>query len=197
SKMKVMWRIALLCLLFYCASQTLESNVDGIININEEAEVSLVCEHQTTSETEDDELVWLRNGMTVQLKEENRNGRSVVCISPAIRADNEATFECHLRKNRTLADSLSGSEDVSVEEKETLVLRCDIQANPPVLSVVWTLNDTRVELTAGGFTVSTDSFTSQLRVSDVKESMHRGTYKCTADGKHSKTFHVTVTGRFS
>lgn len=208
--MKAMWQIPLLYFLSYCATQTLGIKITptpavsgGIIDVEVNDIVSLVCEHQTTSDAEDDEIVWLRNGAVVKLGEENKNGRSSVCISPVITDDNDATFKCHLRNNSTLEDSvtlfvryppeLSGTQEVSVEENEELVLECDIWANPPVESVVWTLNDSRVDLLAGSFVVSMDGHTSQLSVSVVKGSMHQGSYKCTADGKYSKIFHVEVT----
>lgn len=206
--MKVMWRISLLHLLFYCATSGVQIQSDppgsgGIIDIDVEGVVSLVCNHKTTSEDEDNELVWVRNGMTVQLKEENKIGTSKVCISPAISQDNGAVFKCHLRQNSSLADSvtlnvkyppdISGTQDITVEEFDELVMKCSVFANPPVTNVEWTLNDTKVDLLAGDFIVSQDGHFNQLKVLLVKEEKHRGTYQCTADGKYSKIFHVNVT----
>lgn len=67
--------------------------------------MSLVC---LGSETEDDEeLVWLRNGAAVSLKEENKNGISRVCVTPVIYEDNGATFTCHLSRNNTVRASVT------------------------------------------------------------------------------------------
>lgn len=94
---------------------------------------------------------------------------------------------------------LSGSEEVTVGEEAELFLQCDILANPPVTSVSWTLNGSIVDLLAGGFTVYSDGFTSQLKASRVERSSHEGTYECKATspiyGERSKLFRVTVTGQ--
>lgn len=96
---------------------------------------------------------------------------------------------------------LSGSEEVKVEEGETLALQCDTRANPLLLSISWELNGSMVDLLADGFTVTSDGVTSALRASKVGKSVHEGTYKCTTNspsyGHSSKLFHVTVTGQFS
>lgn len=80
-----------------------------------------------------------------------------------------------------------------------LVLRCDIWANPPVSSVSWTFNGSRVDLLTGGFAVTHDGFTTQLTTNSVDASLHEGAYRCTAHspdhGDHSKNFQVTVTGQ--
>ncbi|XP_045896125.1 transmembrane and immunoglobulin domain-containing protein 1 [Micropterus dolomieu] len=213
SKMKLMIRPLLFSLLLYCATQTLgvtiqsvpEFSSEGVIQTELEKTVSLVC---LGSETEDDEeLVWLRNGAAVSLKEENKNGISRVCVTPVIYEDNGATFTCHLSRNNTVRASvtlnvtyhpqLSGSEEVVVEVEAVLVLQCDIWANPPVSSVSWTLNGSTVDLTAGGFTVTSDGFTSQLSANSVEKSLHQGTYQCIVNspvyGENSKLFNVTVT----
>lgn len=80
-------------------------------------------------------------------------------------------------------------------------MQCDIWANPPVLSVSWTLNGSAVDLLAGGFSVTNDGFTSRLTTNSVEKSLHEGTYQCTAKspiyGGHSKQFSVTVTGQLT
>ncbi|KAM7398041.1 hypothetical protein PAMA_006080 [Pampus argenteus] len=208
--MTMMFRFLLFHLLLHCSTQTLgvkiESvpvlNSDGFIQTEPEETVSLICRSET-----DEELVWLRNGAVVNLKEGNKKGLSTVCVTPVIYKDNDATFTCHLSGNTTVRDSvtlrvtyppsLSGSEEVAVENGAELVLQCDIWANPPVSSVSWTLNGSTVDLLANGFTVSNDGFTSKLTTDRVDESLHEGTYQCTATsptyGNHSKTFNVTVT----
>ncbi|XP_074466251.1 transmembrane and immunoglobulin domain-containing protein 1 isoform X2 [Sebastes fasciatus] len=216
SKMKLMFRPLLLHLLLYCATQTSgvkiqsvpEVNSEGVIQTELEKTVSLVCQSDGGNETQaDEELVWKRNGAVISLTEGNKKGRSSVCVTPIIYEDNGATFTCHLSKNATVTVSvtlnvtyrpeLSGSEEVAVEEEAVLVMQCDIWANPPVLSVSWTLNGSAVDLLAGGFSVTNDGFTSRLTTNSVEKSLHEGTYQCTAKspiyGGHSKQFSVTVT----
>ncbi|XP_042288267.1 transmembrane and immunoglobulin domain-containing protein 1 isoform X2 [Thunnus maccoyii] len=209
-KMMLMFRSPLFLLLLYCATQTLGVKIESVPGINSEGfietelkkTVSLFCSSEA-----DEELVWLRNGALVNLMEGNNKGRSSVCVTPVIYEDNDATFTCHLGRNTTVRDSvtlnvtyppaLSGSDEVAVEDAAMLVLRCDIWANPPVSSVSWTLNGSAVDLLGGGFTVTNDGFTSQLTTNRVFESLHEGTYQCTAIssvyGEYSKAFHVTVT----
>ncbi|XP_026184404.1 transmembrane and immunoglobulin domain-containing protein 1 [Mastacembelus armatus] len=215
SKMKLMFTPPLFHLLLCCATQTFGVKIqsdpilstDGIIQTELDETVSLLCLLDDDFEGQaDEELVWLRNGAVVRLKEDNKKGNSSVCITPVLYEDNGATFTCHLSRNATVKASvtlnvtyrpqLSGSAEVAVEDEATLVMQCDIWANPPVSSISWTLNGKTVDLSAGGFTVTTDAFTSQLTANSVEKSFHEGTYQCTADspiyGKHSKLFHVTV-----
>lgn len=96
---------------------------------------------------------------------------------------------------------LSGSEEVTVEEEAELLLECDIRANPPVFSVSWTLNGSKVELEAGGFTESNDGFKTKLSASNVEKTLHEGTYQCSTNstlyGAHNKIFLVKLTGQFT
>uniref|UniRef100_A0A8C5G030 Ig-like domain-containing protein n=1 Tax=Gouania willdenowi TaxID=441366 RepID=A0A8C5G030_GOUWI len=213
--MMLMLKVISLLLLLHCGCQTfgleIQSdpgvNGDGVVQVDLEKTVSLVCAHDSTGsgtgEDEHEELVWLRNGAEVALKDENRKGHSSVCVTPVIHEDNRATFTCHLRGNTSVRTSvtldviylpqLSGSEHITVENEAMLVLQCDIWANPPVSSVKWTMNGTAVDLVGGGFILTNDGFKSQLAAGSVEESLHQGTYQCMADGKYSKLFHVTVT----
>ncbi|XP_054610927.1 transmembrane and immunoglobulin domain-containing protein 1 isoform X2 [Dunckerocampus dactyliophorus] len=190
--------------------------VDGTIQTELERTVSLVCRPGSAPDLppregweEEEELVWLRNGAVVSLKAGNQKGSSSVCVTPIIHGDNGATFTCHLRRNASIQASvtlnvtypptLSGSEEVSVEEASPLVLRCDVFANPPVMSPLWTLNGSVVDLSAGGFTVTNDGFVSQLSASSAERSLHEGRYQCTADspvyGAKTRVFQVTVTDK--
>uniref|UniRef100_UPI0037E74EB8 transmembrane and immunoglobulin domain-containing protein 1 n=1 Tax=Semicossyphus pulcher TaxID=241346 RepID=UPI0037E74EB8 len=211
--MKLMFGPPLVHLLLYCATHTLGVRIEsdpvasseGVIQTELDKIVSLTCLPEGSLETQE-ELVWLRNGAAVSLKEGNTNGRSKVCITPVIYEDNGATFTCHLKENSTVSSSvtlnvtyypqLSGSEEVTVEEEAVLLLKCDIWANPQVTLVDWTLNGSKVDLLEGAFMVTKDGFTSQLSTSSVDRSLHDGTYQCTADspmyGQHVKIFHVTV-----
>lgn len=80
-------------------------NSDGVIEVKLDEVVSLVCERVVKSEA-GVELVWLRNGAAVQLKEGNTENRSVVCVTP-IYDDNGATFTCHQRQNSTISSSVT------------------------------------------------------------------------------------------
>ncbi|XP_054873281.1 transmembrane and immunoglobulin domain-containing protein 1 isoform X2 [Amphiprion ocellaris] len=173
--MKLIFRASLLHLLLYCATHTACVNIEsdpvvdgeGLIQAELNNTVSLKC--TVGGDTlDDEELVWLRNGLTVKLNEENKKD----------------------------PPELSGSEEVTVEEESKLVLSCDIWANPPVSSVVWALNGSMVDLLAGDFVVTTDGSISQLIASKVERSLHEGTYQCTANspkyGAYSKTFYVTA-----
>lgn len=96
---------------------------------------------------------------------------------------------------------LSGSEEITVEKEEALVLQCDIWANPPVQSVSWTFNNTNVDLEATGLLETTDGFNTKLSNGRVVKSLHEGIYECSAIhaiyGRRTKTFYVTVTGQFA
>lgn len=202
-------------LLLCCATQTfgvrIDSvpafNTDGIIRTELEKTVSLVCLPEGGHEIEE-ELVWLRNNAAVSLQEGNTKGSSKVCVKP-IHEDNGATFTCHLKKNATISASvsldvtfppqLSGSEEVTLEEEEVLVLSCDIWANPQITSVSWTLNGSTVDIFGGGFTLTNDGSTGQLSTISVDRSLHQGTYQCSVNstmyGPFSKVFTVTVTDK--
>ncbi|XP_051904044.1 transmembrane and immunoglobulin domain-containing protein 1 [Hippocampus zosterae] len=199
-----------------CAAQTLcitiESvpGMDGerVILTELERTVSLSC-FSNRSEDDAAELVWLRNGRMVALREGNRQGQSGVCIMPVIHQDNGATFTCRLRSNASVEASVtlnvtyppvvSGSESVCVEQASPLLLSCDTFANPPVSSVRWTLNGSAVDILAGRFTLTDDGFASRLAADKAEKSKHEGLYRCTVDspvyGIKSKDFLVTVTER--
>ncbi|XP_057677383.1 transmembrane and immunoglobulin domain-containing protein 1 isoform X2 [Corythoichthys intestinalis] len=197
-----------------CASQTLSitiesvpsADVGGVILTELETTVSLVC-RSNRFEDEEAELVWLRNGAKVALKEGNRQGQSTVCITPVIHQDNGATFTCHMGGNASVEASvtlnvtypptLSGSEEVWVEDASPLFLQCDTFSNPPVSSVHWTFNGSTLDLLAGGFTIAEDGYYSRLSANKAEKSKHEGLYRCVADspvyGIKSKDFLVTVT----
>uniref|UniRef100_A0A3Q2GCH6 Transmembrane and immunoglobulin domain containing 1 n=1 Tax=Cyprinodon variegatus TaxID=28743 RepID=A0A3Q2GCH6_CYPVA len=212
-KMKLMFSVVLLLLLSCSTSQASDVNitsipphVDGVIQTDFKGTVSLTCALKDGPH-EDKELVWLRNGATVNLNDGNKESVSHVCIKP-IYEDDEATFTCHLKSNAsnevtvtlnvTYHPELSGEEAVTVEEEAVLLLECDMRANPAITAVMWKLNGSMVDLTAG-FTVTNDGITSQLNVKKVERSQHEGLYQCTTlspmYGDKSKTFKVTVTDK--
>ena len=76
-----------------------------------------------------------------------------------------------------------------------------MRANPPVSSMSWTLNGSKVDLQEGGFTLTNNGITSRLQVNSVNKHLHEATYKCIAVSamfpESSQTFEVIVTGEFT
>uniref|UniRef100_A0A3P9KKG9 Transmembrane and immunoglobulin domain containing 1 n=1 Tax=Oryzias latipes TaxID=8090 RepID=A0A3P9KKG9_ORYLA len=165
------------------------ASAEGFIQAKPDDTVSLICEITDTN-LQEEELNWQRNGAAVSLTDTNKNTPSAVCITPVIPEDDEATFTCSLRKNSTASASvtlkvsyppqLSGSENITIEEEEDLVLECVMKANPLVTAVLWTLNGSTVDLIGGGFTVTNDGQISRLQINNVDQSLHDGIYQCTA-----------------
>ncbi|KAG7217257.1 hypothetical protein INR49_027801 [Caranx melampygus] len=183
-KMKMMFRSSLFHLLLCCVTQALgvriqsvpEVSSEGVIQTELKRSVTLLCLHDGGSETQaEEELVWLRNGAVVSLKEENKKGRSSVCVTPVLHEDNGATFTCHLSRNATVRASTSHS---SLDQRK----------------LQWKLNQSS---SCGGFTVTKDGFTTWLTAHKAERALHEGTYQCTAHsplyGEYSKSFPVTVT----
>ncbi|XP_075887494.1 transmembrane and immunoglobulin domain-containing protein 1 [Nelusetta ayraudi] len=181
-------------------------NSDGVVEVELDKVVSLVCEHVVKSEA-GVELVWLRNGAAIQLKEGNTENRSVVCVTP-IYDDNGATFTCHQRQNSTISSSvtlnvtfppqLTGSEDITVEEEAEFHLTCDIWANPIVSNVVWTVNDSSVDLEEIGLQLTNDGFKTKLSTWKAERGRHEGAYKCSVtyfSEMYSKTFNLKLTDK--
>ncbi|KAJ0062040.1 hypothetical protein NL108_015278, partial [Boleophthalmus pectinirostris] len=88
-------------------------------------------------------------------------------------------------------------EEITVEEEATLILKCNIEANPPVSSVVWMLNKTAVDLKESQLTLTNNGLSSTLSTEKVKRSLHEATYQCIVDsplyGPKTKEFTVNVT----
>ncbi|XP_029924998.1 transmembrane and immunoglobulin domain-containing protein 1 [Myripristis murdjan] len=212
--MKLMLKAPLLHFLLFCAAQTsgveIESypavNADGFVRSELDKTVSLTCLTQGGSGTQaKEELVWLRNGAQVQLMDGNKHGSSSLCVTPVTREDNTATFTCQLKSDAsvnasvtldiTYAPMLSGVEEVTVEEQAVLVLQCDIQSNPHV-SVLWLKEENQLDLSVGSFVVTSNGFTTELRVNKVDRRLHQGKYECKTVshvyGTRSKVFNVTV-----
>ncbi|KAF6725743.1 Transmembrane and immunoglobulin domain-containing protein 1 [Oryzias melastigma] len=204
-------------LLLLLASQTCDGvmikstppvNAEGFIRASPDDTVSLICEIPDIN-LKEEELKWQRNGAAVSLNDQNKKTGSALCITPVIPEDHAAIFTCSLAKNSTDSASVtlevlyppqvSGSENITIEEQEDLVLVCDMKANPLITSVTWTLNESTVDLIAGGFTVTNDGRTSRLQVNNVEQSLHDGVYQCNASSStfpnKTKTFYVNVTDR--
>ncbi|CAL8364782.1 unnamed protein product [Lota lota] len=212
--MRTILKTLLLHAVILCAMQTsgvrIESEPvsDGkLIEMELNGTVSLTCRHATAGGT-DMELVWLRNNALVKLEENNKGDKSSICVTPVTHEDNGAIFTCQRKDNTTLKASVTlnviygpstnGSENLSVEEQETLVLQCDMHANPAVL-VSWTYNGTLLEHATGKVIVTNDGFTSKLTVDRVDRDLHQGTYICETTSVHygiqRQTFIVTVNER--
>ncbi|KAJ3588610.1 hypothetical protein NHX12_009464 [Muraenolepis orangiensis] len=167
-----------------CATQRDDNG--GLITTAINENVSLSCQHATAGQCDecDGELVWLRNGALVLLKDGNKGNNSAICVTPVTREDNGAIFTCHLKNNATVkasvtlnvtyAPTLSEIKDVFVEEQEALLLQCDMHANPPV-TVAWLFNGSLLEQTAGKVVVTNDGLTTKLTVDRVDRGLHEGT----------------------
>ncbi|CAL8304690.1 unnamed protein product [Gadus morhua 'NCC'] len=213
-KMTTILRTLLLHAVILCVMQTsgvrIESvpgSVEQMIEMKLDGTVSLICRHKTAAGT-DMELVWLRNNALVKLENNNRGDNSSICVTPLTHEDNGAIFTCQWKNDTTLNDSVTlnvtyasrtnGSEEFDMEEQETLVLLCDMYANPAVI-VSWEFNGTQLEHTTGKVIVTNDGFTSKLTVNKLDMDLHRGTYICETNspkhGKQRRTFSVGVKER--
>ncbi|MEQ2261186.1 hypothetical protein XENORESO_006909, partial [Xenotaenia resolanae] len=72
---------------------------------------------------------------------------------------------------------ISGLEEVTVEDGESLVLQCHMRANPMVTSVTWKLNGSLVDLLTSSFIITSDGITSKLQINKVERSLHEGLYQ--------------------
>uniref|UniRef100_A0A3P8VJ34 Transmembrane and immunoglobulin domain containing 1 n=1 Tax=Cynoglossus semilaevis TaxID=244447 RepID=A0A3P8VJ34_CYNSE len=149
----------------------------GVIQTELKTTVSLLCQPEGSAETEtDEELVWLRNGVMVSLKDDNKIGRSSVCVTPVIYEDNEATFTCHLSNNATRRASITLNFPPLISfhiPLETVSLLCQAQSNP-ASQYVWFYNNSQVYM-GPQYTI-----TKVLR-------MHTGDYACLAQNTYLNT----------
>lgn len=85
-----------------------------------------------------------------------------------------------------------------MEEEAEFHLTCDIWANPIVSNVVWTVNDSRVDLEEVGLQFSNDGLKTKLSSWKAERGRHEGAYKCSAtyfSTVYSKTFNLKLTGQ--
>ncbi|XP_030638961.1 transmembrane and immunoglobulin domain-containing protein 1 [Chanos chanos] len=199
-----------LLLLFLCSARSgaisVESNhiVNDYLIVTElEETVSLKC--RTDEGTGEQELQWLRNGLKVQLTEENKMSESSLCIHPVSREDDGVIFTCQLRKDASMnvtielevkyAPDLSGTEEIEVEEQSDVTLSCNVKANPAV-TVRWERDGEILDMSTGGYTASNNGVTAELSIKNVKQPIHPGNYMCVATymaKELSKTFKLAVT----
>lgn len=88
----------------------------GLITAVLNQTLSLRCQHGTAGEP-GAELVWLRNGDLVNLKENNKRGNSSICVTPVTKADNGAVFTCQLKDNTTCEASVTLNVTCKLSEK--------------------------------------------------------------------------------
>lgn len=85
-----------------------------------------------------------------------------------------------------------------MEEEAEFHLTCDIWANPMVSNVVWTLNDSSVDLEEVGLLFTNDGFKTKLSSWKAERGRHEGTYSCSVtyfSKKYSKIFNLKLTGQ--
>lgn len=107
------------------------------------------------------------------------------------------SFECHYI---TDPPDLNDTKEVFVEEKNGVVLSCDIRANPPV-ALVWKRDGEVLDLTTGSYITTNNGITAELTIPKAERDVHQGTYICEVTshvyGIASRTFTVTVEGLWS
>ncbi|XP_059381624.1 transmembrane and immunoglobulin domain-containing protein 1 isoform X2 [Carassius carassius] len=151
------------------------------------------------------ELQWFRNGVQVNLAEENRRSQSSLCIQPVTKEDNGAVFICQLKADASVNSSiefdvqyppdLNDTKEVFVEETSDVVLSCDVHANPPV-TVAWKKDGEVLDLTSGSYKTTNNGINARLSITKAKRNVHQGTYTCEVNsslyGIMGRTFTVMV-----
>ncbi|KAL8198995.1 UNVERIFIED_CONTAM: hypothetical protein K2H54_031402 [Gekko kuhli] len=162
---------------------------------------SFWCTVQNHSHEE--ELLWLRQDGTVDLKDGNRVNASNICISPVTMDDNGVSFTCKLARDESIQISvvldvmfpptLSGEDPSSVLEENDVTLSCHVKANPPA-QMDWYKDNSTLVLEPARHQISQTSELFQLRIEKVQES-DGGLYTCEAKsalGTAQRDFHLTV-----
>ncbi|XP_015277518.1 PREDICTED: transmembrane and immunoglobulin domain-containing protein 1 [Gekko japonicus] len=162
---------------------------------------SLWCAVQNHSHEE--ELLWLRQDGTVDLKDGNRVNASNICISPVTMDDNGVSFTCKLARDESIQISvvldvmfpptLSGEDPSSIFEENDVTLSCHVKANPPA-QMVWYKDNSTLVLEPARHRISQTTELFQLTIERVQES-DGGLYTCeaiSALGTAQIDFHLTV-----
>ncbi|XP_048374645.1 transmembrane and immunoglobulin domain-containing protein 1 [Sphaerodactylus townsendi] len=162
---------------------------------------SLWCAVRNHSREE--ELVWLRQDETVDLKDGNRVNASSICISPVSKEDNGVSFTCKLARDGSIQitvvldvifpPSLSGENHPSVPEGDDVTLSCHVKANPPA-RMVWYKDNNTLVLEPARFQIFQSSDLFQLIIKKAQDS-DGGAYMCEASsalGTATRNFHLTV-----
>jgi len=82
------------------------------------------------------------------------------------------SFECHYI---TDPPDLNDTKEVFVEEKDDVVLSCDVRANPPV-ALVWKRDGKVLDLTTGRYKATNNGITAELSIRKAERDVHQGTY---------------------
>ncbi|XP_067280572.1 transmembrane and immunoglobulin domain-containing protein 1 [Pseudorasbora parva] len=204
--------ISLVLLLLCCVSRIKALTVESCpsatgssLQTTVEATVTLTCKTDESIDPSNQELQWFRNGVRVNLAEENRMYRSSLCVQPVTKEDNGVVFTCQLKGDASVNNSiefdvqyppeLNDTEEVFVGETNGVVLSCDVRANPPV-SLVWKKDGEVLDLATGSYKTINNGITAELSIPKAKRDVHQGTYVCEvtspAYGITSRTFTVTV-----
>ncbi|KAM7067787.1 transmembrane and immunoglobulin domain-containing protein 1 isoform 1-T2 [Molossus nigricans] len=176
-----------------------------ILNTQLGSEESLKCAVQ--NHTGDEELLWYREGGTVDLKSGNKINSSAVCVSSISENDHGVTFTCKLQRDQSVSISvvlnvtfppvLSGDDFQTVEEGSDVKLVCNVKSNPQA-QMLWYKNSSILNLEKNHHQIQQTSESLQLSITKVKKS-DNGTYRCFASSWQIKTkdFHLFVKERGS
>ncbi|XP_058857355.1 transmembrane and immunoglobulin domain-containing protein 1-like isoform X1 [Acipenser ruthenus] len=177
----------------------------GWITVNRSEAVTLDCRVEGAEKEE--ELVWYRERMRVNLPPHNKLNYSSICINPISDTDHLVTFACHLKRDELVNASvqlnvqfpplLAGSEEVRVEKGNEVTLTCDVYSNPrPAVS--WSKNSSSLDIGLHCQLIQ-DGREARLHITKA-QPYHQGEYKCEASSSHgsySKTFQLHVDGKSS
>lgn len=176
-----------------------------ILNTQLGFEESLKC--AVRNHTGDEELLWYREGGTVDLKSGNKINSSAVCVSSISENDHGVTFTCKLQRDQSVSISvvlnvtfppvLSGDDFQTVEEGSDAKLVCNVKSNPQA-QMMWYKNSSILTLEKNHHQIQQTSESLQLSITKVKKS-DNGTYSCFAYSSQIKTkdFHLFVKERGS
>ncbi|XP_059381623.1 transmembrane and immunoglobulin domain-containing protein 1 isoform X1 [Carassius carassius] len=208
-KVSVSVSLFLLCLVSQVKAVTIEScplATGNLLRTEIEKTLTLTCIiDEGIDPSNQNELQWFRNGVQVNLAEENRRSQSSLCIQPVTKEDNGAVFICQLKADASVNSSiefdvqyppdLNDTKEVFVEETSDVVLSCDVHANPPV-TVAWKKDGEVLDLTSGSYKTTNNGINARLSITKAKRNVHQGTYTCEVNsslyGIMGRTFTVMV-----
>ncbi|XP_016852774.2 transmembrane and immunoglobulin domain-containing protein 1 [Anolis carolinensis] len=164
---------------------------------------SLPLHCSVRNHTEEEELVWLREDGTVDLKDGNRMTASSLCVFPVSVEDNGVSFTCRLARDSSVQVSvtldvlfppiLTGEDPPLAEEEGDVTLDCYAKANPPA-QMSWMKDNVTLMLENSRYEIFHTSELYQLKILGVKKS-DSGIYDCLAEssnGTEWRSFHLVV-----
>ncbi|XP_067328278.1 transmembrane and immunoglobulin domain-containing protein 1 isoform X2 [Anolis sagrei] len=153
--------------------------------------------------SQEEELFWLREDGTVDLKDGNRMTSSSLCVFPVSVEDNGISFTCRLARDASVQVSvtldvlfppiLTGEDPPSAEEDGDVTLDCHAKANPPA-QMTWRKDNTTLMLEDSRYEIFQTSELYQLKIRGAQKS-DSGIYDCLAEypGRtEQKSFHLVV-----